>query len=78
MTTTTIEKMADQAEKILERLRRCTTVSQVNEVAKDSAEVIKLIDANPDPLKRVRGIHIRNLAKLKRSQIMRDKHGWQP
>lgn len=77
MTTTTIEKMADQAEKILERLRRCTKVSQVNEVAKDSAEVIKLIDANPDPSKRVRGIHIRNLAKLKRSQIMRDKHGGQ-
>ena len=57
-------------EEILDQLRAAQTVDEVNAVAKANAEAVAAIEA--DPAQRVRGLHIRNLAALRRREIRHD------
>ena len=55
-------------EAMLDALRACVTVPQVNAVVRDIAPAVRALDAT-DP---VSAIHIRNLAAYKRATIISD------
>lgn len=62
--------MSETAEKILDALRRCKTVAEVNDTARHFAGAVEAMSADPDL--RVRVIHIRNLAAHKRALLLKD------
>lgn len=55
------------ADEILAKLRACQSTAEIDAVAKAYAEQVR--DMNADPDLKVRVIHIKNLAALKRREL---------
>lgn len=59
--------MTSKADQILDELRSCKTIADVNSTAKKYGEAVKLLAA--DPQQKVRAIHIKNMAAYMRAGI---------
>ncbi len=63
--------MTPKVEEIKDALRNCTKVPEVNSCARHYAQDVAALAGDPDPDLRVMALQIRNLAELKRQEILK-------